>query len=59
MNFILTYLFLPERKKIKKVEKPITNLYGKYEYVIHIRNLKQASNHGSILKKVRRVIKFN
>ena len=29
------------------------------EYVIHIRNLKQALNRGLILKKVHRVIKFN
>ena len=32
--------FLPERKKIKKVQKLVTNLYDKNEYVIHIRNLK-------------------
>ena len=56
--------FLPERKKIKKVKKLVTNLYDndlydKNEYVIHIRNLKQALNHGLILKKVHRVIKFN
>ena len=31
----------------------------KNEYVIHIRNLKQALNHGLVLKKVHRVIKFN
>ena len=34
-------------------------MYDKGEYVIHIRNLKQALNHGSILKKVHRIIKFN
>ena len=28
-------------------------------YVVHIRSLKQALNHGSILKKVHRVIQFN
>ena len=28
-------------------------------YVIHIRALKQASNHGLILKRVHRVIQFN
>ena len=37
----------------------VANLYDKTEYVIHIRNLKQALNHGLILKKVHRVIKFN
>ena len=45
--------------KIEKVEKRFTNLHDKTEFVIHIRNLKQALNHGSILKKVHRVIKFN
>ena len=32
--------FLPERKKCEKVEKLVTNLNEKTEYVIHIRNLK-------------------
>ena len=43
--------FLPERMKLEKVEKLVTNLHDKTEYVIHIRNLKQALNHGLILKK--------
>ena len=51
--------FLPERMQIEKVEKLVANLYNKTEYAIHIRNLKQALNHGLILKKVHRVIKFN
>ena len=34
--------FLPERMKIEKVEKLVANLHDKTEYVIHIRNLKQA-----------------
>ena len=51
--------FLPERMKIEKFEKLVTNLHDKAEYIIHIRNLKQALNHGLILKKVNRVIKFN
>ena len=29
------------------------------DYVIHIRNLKQALNHGLVLKKIHKVIKFN
>ena len=45
--------------KIEKVEKLVTNLHDKTEYVIHIRNLKQALNHGLILKKVHRVNKFD
>ena len=45
--------------KIEKVEMLVTNFHDKTEYVIHIRNLKQALNHRLILKKVHRVIKFN
>ena len=51
--------FLPERMKIVKVEKLVTNLHNKTDYVIHIKNLKQTLNHGLILEKVHRVIKFN
>ena len=43
--------FLPERMKIEKVEKLVTNLHDKTEYIIHIRNLKQALNLELILKK--------
>ena len=32
--------------KIEKVEKLVANLNDKTEYVIHIRSLKQALNHG-------------
>ena len=42
-----------------KLKKSITNLHGKTEYVIHIRNLKQALIRGLILKKFHRVIKFS
>ena len=38
--------------KIEKVEKLVANLHNKTEYSIHIRNLKQALNHGLVLKKV-------
>ena len=51
--------FLPERMKIEKVEKLAANLHEKTEYVIHIRNLKQALNRAFVLKKVHKVIKFN
>ena len=51
--------FLPERIKIEKVEKLVTNLHDETEHVIHIKNLKQALNHGLVLKKFHRVIQFN
>ena len=44
---------------IEQVEKLVTNLHDKTEYVIYIRNLKQALNHGLIWKKVHRVVKLN
>ena len=44
---------------IEKVEKLIASLHDKNEYVIHMRKLKQALNHGLVLKKVHRVIEFN
>ena len=50
--------FLPERMKIEKVEKLVTNLHNKTEYVMHIKNLKQVLIHGLILKKSHRVIKI-
>ena len=50
--------FLPERKKVEKVEKLICSIEDKEKYVIHIRALKQALNHGLKLKKVHRIIQF-
>ena len=55
----MTYHFYQKERKLKKIKKLTANLYDKNEYVIHIKNLKQALNHGLILKKVHRVIKFN
>ena len=51
--------FLPEKMKIGKCKKLVCNLYDKKNCVVHIRSLKQALNHGLILKKVDRVIQFN
>ena len=51
--------FLSERMKIKKCSKLVRNLYDKKKYVVHIRALKQALNHGLIFKKVHKVIQFN
>ena len=50
--------FLPERETVEKVKKLICSIENKEKYVIHIRALKQALNHGLKLKKVRRVIQF-
>ena len=50
--------FLPESKKVNKVEKLICSIENKEKYVIHIRSLKQALNHGLKLKKVHRIIQF-
>ena len=51
--------FLPERNKIKKCNKLVCNIQDKKICCSHIRALKQALNHGLILKKVHRVIEFN
>ena len=50
--------FLPERKKVEKVEKLVSSIEDKDKYVIQIRALKQALNNGLKLKEVHRVIKF-
>ena len=44
--------------KINKCSKLVCTLYDKENYVVHIRALKQALNHGLVLKKEHRVIKF-
>ena len=51
--------FLHERMNIEKVEILVATLHDKTECVIHKRNLKQALNHGLVLKKLHRIIKFN
>ena len=50
--------FLPETMKINKCNKLVCNLYDKNDYVVRIRSLKQALDHGIILKKVHKVIQF-
>ena len=49
---------LPEKTKMDKVEKLVANLYDKEEYVIHIENLKQALEHGKVLKKMHKIHKY-
>ena len=51
--------FLPEKIKIQKFEKLVTNLYDKTKYVNHIKILKQTINHRLVLKKVNKVVTFN
>ena len=50
--------FLPESKKLNKVEKLICSIEDKKKYVIHIRALKQALDNGLVLKRVHRIIQF-
>ena len=59
MNFIVIYHFYLNERNFKQVEKLVTNLYDKAEYVIHTGNLKQALNHGLTLKKNHRWINFS
>ena len=44
---------------MEKVEKLVADLHNKEEYIIRIRNLKQVSNLGLVLKKMHRIIKFS
>ena len=44
-NYYNDLPFLTERIKIEKLEKLEANLHNKTEYIIGIRNLKQALNH--------------
>ena len=57
-NFYKDLPFLPKRKKVKKVEKLICSIEDKNNYVIQIRALKQALNHGLKLKRLHRIIQF-
>ena len=51
--------FLPRRIKIDKCKKLVCDLHNKKKYVIHVKSLKQALNHGLKLEKVHRIIEFN
>ena len=42
-----------------KFKKLVCNLLNKKKYLVHIKSLKQALNHGLKLKKVHRIIEFN
>ena len=51
--------FLPKRMNIDKCKKLVRNLLNKNKYILHIKSLKQALNHGLKFKKVHRIIEFN
>ena len=52
--------FLPKKMKIDKCNKLVCDLNNnKKKYVVHIKSLEQALNHGLKLKKVHGVIEFN
>ena len=57
-NLHKDFPFLPERKKVTKVEKLICNIEDKEKYAMHIKVLNQPLNHGLVLRKVHRVIQF-
>ena len=48
-----------ERMEINYVKKLVPNLYGKQNYVIHIRVLDQALSHGLCLEHIHRAIEFD
>ena len=48
-----------KERKFKKCKKLVCNIHNKVNYVVHIRALKKALNHGLILKKVHKAIQFN
>ena len=51
--------FLPERKKLEKIKKLVTNLHDKTKYVIQIKKIKPNIKSRITFEKVHRVIKCN
>ena len=50
--------FLHAKMQVDKVNKLVANVHDKNNYVVHVYALKQALNHGLVLKKVHEVISF-
>ena len=50
--------FMCAKMKINGVEKLVPNLYYKRKYVIHVRALAQALEHGLVIDKIHRAIEF-
>ena len=57
ITFTMIYFFA-RKNKINKIEKILAKPHIKEEYVIHITSLKQALNHGLVLKKFNLIKKF-
>ena len=58
-NLRIDLPFLTKIMKINKCNKLVYNVYDKNNYVVHIRSLKQALDHGLILNKIHKVTQFN
>ena len=50
--------FMCEKIRVSGVEKLVPNLHDKKKYVIHVKALKQALDHGLVLGRIHRVIEF-
>ena len=50
--------FMCEKIRVNEVEKLVPNLHDKKKYVIHVKALKQALDHGLVLERIHRVIQF-
>ena len=50
--------FMCTKMRINGVEKLMPNLYYKRKYIVHIRALKQALDHGLVLEHIHRCIEF-
>ena len=50
---------MPEISKVEQVKKLLTNWPDKKKYIMQIRSLSQVLNHGLVLKKIHKFIKFN
>ena len=50
--------FMYEKIRVSGVEKLVPNLHDKKKYVIHVKALKQALDHGLVLERIHRVIQF-
>ena len=55
---ITTSPFMCENIRVNGVEKLVPNLHDKKKYVIHVKALKQALDHGLVLERIHRVLQF-